>query len=69
MSSLKASKSSMNMRSRKTLRTNKQCLATRLGGSTLQYFDSVRNIEIAYDCMDKLIEAFKARFIETSSTE
>ena len=50
-------------------KTKTQCLATRLRGSAWQYFDSFRDMETAYDCMDKLVEAFKARFIETSSTE
>ena len=39
-------------------KTKKQCLATRLRGSALQYFDSVRDMETVYDCMDKLIEDF-----------
>ncbi|KAK2718471.1 hypothetical protein QYM36_005708, partial [Artemia franciscana] len=30
-------------------KTKKQCLATRLRGSALQYFDSIRDMETVYD--------------------
>ena len=47
-------------------KVKKYCIATRLRGSVLQYFESIREKE-AKD-IETLIESFKTRFIERNES-